>query len=298
MSPVAQSEMLDELAVDVMDLQSQMAEEGNKNKHKTMIRKMIDRNCTANKYQPIPEFEKDLDWFNVSKALTFKEHLTGYVTIIDFFTYCCINCLHILPQLHRLEKKYPTSDGLVIVGCHSAKFTNEKSSDNVKSAIQRHDITHPVVNDLNNGMWTKLNIQCWPTMLFLSPTGAPFYLVMGEGHYDEIELVVGTALEYYKDQRLLSPRVLPIKLAATPSNPFELRFPGKIQCSNYDASDNAEPLYALSDSLNHRIIIFNANGNVLHQIGTCGVAGSEDGSFQEAKFNNPQVRPCPLRSLH
>lgn len=229
-----------------------------------------------------------LDWFNVSTALTWKQHLAGSLVLIDFWTYCCINCLHILPQLHRLEKKFPPSEGLTIIGCHSAKFTNEKSSGNVQAAIQRHEINHPVVNDLNNSMWTQLNIQCWPTMLLMSPAGIPIYLVMGEGHYDEIELVVSTSLEYFRENQQLLPRQLPVKPSAIPLNPFELKFPGKIQCSNYDASDTAEPLYALSDSGNHRIIIFNSVGNVLHKIGQCGVAGYQDGNFDESKFNCPQ----------
>lgn len=229
-----------------------------------------------------------LDWFNVSQPLTWKSHLTGSLVLIDFWTYCCINCLHILPQLHRLEKKFPADEGLIIIGCHSAKFTNEKSSGNVNAAIQRHEIHHPVVNDLNNSMWTQLNIQCWPTMLLLSPAGTPIFLVMGEGHYDELELVVSTSLEYFRGNSQLMPRQLPVKPAAAPSNPLELKFPGKLQCSNYDASDTSEPLFALSDSGNHRIIIFNAAGNVLHKIGRCGVAGYHDGAFDEAKFNCPQ----------
>lgn len=250
-----------------------------------------------------------LDWFNVSQPLTWKNELSGSLILIDFFTYCCINCLHVLPQLHRLEKKFPPSEGLTIIGCHSAKFTNEKSSENVKAAILRHEILHPVVNDLNNSMWyecaiveasvdvftkifvrfrTQLNIQCWPTLLLLSPAGIPIYLVMGEGHYDEIELVVNTSLDYFREKQQLAPRQLPLKPSATPSSQSELKFPGKIQCSNYDGSDSYEPLYALSDSGNHRIIIFNADGNVLHKIGQCGVSGYSDGTFDEAKFNCPQ----------
>lgn len=208
--------------------------------------------------------------------------------IIDFFTYCCINCLHILPQLHRLEKKFPPAEGLVIIGCHSAKFTNEKSSENVGAAISRHEISHPVVNDLRNSMWSQLNIQCWPTLLLLSPAGVPIYLVMGEGHYEELELVVSTALEYFKEKNSLAPKQLPFKLSAAPAITFELKFPGKIQCSNYDSSDSSEPLYAMSDSGNHRIIIFNSSGNVLHKIGQLGIAGYKDGTFDEAKFNCPQ----------
>lgn len=144
------------------------------------------------------------------------------------------------------------------------------------------------MNDLNNAMWTGLNIQCWPTLLLLSPTGSPIFLVMGEGHYDELELVVSISLEYFREKNLLKPQQLPLQPAAVPSNPFELKFPSKIQCSNYDSSETTDPLYALSDSGNHRIIIFNSSGNVLHKIGQCGVSGYQDGTFDEAKFNCPQ----------
>lgn len=137
-------------------------------------------------------------------------------------------------------------------------------------------------------MWTQLNIQCWPTLLLLSPKGVPVYLVMGEGHYEELELVVQTSLEFFRENQQLVPKSLPLQPSAVPSVPSQLKFPGKIQCSNYDASDTAEPLYAVSDSGNHRIIIFNAAGTVLHKIGCCGVAGYQDGGFNEVKFNCPQ----------
>jgi thiol-disulfide isomerase/thioredoxin len=210
------------------------------------------------------------------------------LVLIDFWTYCCINCLHILPQLHRLEREFPISDGFVIIGCHSAKFTNEKSSENVWAAIQRHEIIHPVVNDLNNTMWSKLNIQCWPTMLLLAPNGVPIYLVMGEGHYEEMELVVGTCLDYFKNRQMIKPRTLPLKPLTVPANPYSLKFPGKIQCSNYDSSETFEPLYALSDSGNHRVLIFNSSGNVIYRIGQFGISGLQDGSFDDCRFNCPQ----------
>lgn len=84
-----------------------------------------------------PEFPSGLDWFN-SSPLSFSEHLCGKLVVLDFFTYCCINCMHILPDLERLEERYPVdSGGVVVVGVHSAKFGNEKVSDNIRMAIER-----------------------------------------------------------------------------------------------------------------------------------------------------------------
>ena len=76
-----------------------------------------------------------MDWLNVTSPLQFgkKGSLQGKVVVLDFFTYCCVNCLHVLPDLHRLEQQHPPQDGLVVIGVHSAKFLNEKVSGNNKT---------------------------------------------------------------------------------------------------------------------------------------------------------------------
>lgn len=59
MAPVPTSDMLDELAVECMDLQVAMAEDAtNTTRNADLIRKMIDRITSTNKFQPIPEFEE------------------------------------------------------------------------------------------------------------------------------------------------------------------------------------------------------------------------------------------------
>lgn len=60
-------------------------------------------------------FFQGLEWFNVSEGLSLKENLKGKIVILDFFTYCCINCMHILPDLEELEKKFTIQDGVVVV---------------------------------------------------------------------------------------------------------------------------------------------------------------------------------------
>jgi hypothetical protein len=88
-------------------------------------------------FQLEPEFPPSLDWFNTSSPLSFSGQLQGRIVVLDFFTYCCINCIHILPDLEALETRHPVQEGVVVVGVHSAKFGNEKVSDNIRNAINR-----------------------------------------------------------------------------------------------------------------------------------------------------------------
>ena len=81
-----------------------------------------------------------LEWLNVSSPLSFQTNLKDKIVVLDFFTYCCINCMHILPDLERLETKYRDTDGVVVVGVHSAKFENEKLSENIRNSILRYSI--------------------------------------------------------------------------------------------------------------------------------------------------------------
>ena len=84
------------------------------------------------------EFPPSLDWFNTPSPLSFSGQLQGKIVVLDFFTYCCINCIHVLPQLERLEHRHPVNKGVIVVGVHSAKFGNEKVSANIRNAISRY----------------------------------------------------------------------------------------------------------------------------------------------------------------
>ena len=91
-----------------------------------------------------PDFPEGLQWLNSERPISIRQ-LRGKIVLLDFWTYCCINCMHIIPQLKKLEKKYPAE--LVVIGVHTAKFTTEKETDNIRQAILRYEIEHPVVND-------------------------------------------------------------------------------------------------------------------------------------------------------
>ncbi|XP_053958014.1 NHL repeat-containing protein 2 [Anastrepha ludens] len=225
------------------------------------------------------EFQEDLDWFNVTRPLPLKS-LRGKLVVLDFFTYCCINCMHILPELHALEELFPPESGLVVVGVHSPKFENEKDGANILSAVQRYGITHPIVNDARMTLWRAIGIRCWPSLLVLSPSGAPMLLLMGEGHGAFLQCFTEQALRHYKAKGEIDNSSLPLKLATDAMPASNLLFPAKIA-----RSENGR--FAVADAGNHRILIFDSDGNVHQRIGGCS-AGFVDGDFETARFNSPQ----------
>ena len=178
-------------------------------------------------FQLDPEFPSGLEWFN-SGPLSFQKELQGKIVVLDFFTYCCINCMHILPDLAKLEEKYSDKEGVVVVGVHSAKFNNEKVSDNIRNAIMRYGISHPVVNDKEIVLWERLGVVCWPTLVIIGPNCQLLHCIIGEGHFDDLMSFMDAAVQYYKDGGKLSGDSIGISPASASLRTSVLKFPGKI----------------------------------------------------------------------
>ncbi|XP_038136499.1 NHL repeat-containing protein 2 [Cyprinodon tularosa] len=229
----------------------------------------------------IPDFQSGLEWLNTEAPLSLSKELAGKVVLLDFFTYCCINCMHILPDLHQLENRYSVEDGLVIIGVHSAKFPNEKVLDNIRSAMLRYDICHPVVNDNEASLWHELEVSCWPTLVLLGPRGNLLFSLVGEGHSDRLTLFTDVALRYYKEQGQLKTHSVAIKLYKDSVPPSILSFPGKV------AVDHCGKKLAIADTGYHRILVVSSTGQLLHVVGG-PQRGRQDGDLSEASFNSPQ----------
>lgn len=115
-----------------------------------------------------PEIDrKDLTWFNTPTPLSLKS-LRGRVVILDFWTYCCINCVQILPTLRQVEETFPTQ--VAVIGIHSPKFAAERCPDAVERAIRRYDIRHPVAHDPYMILWDEYAVRAWPTLVLICPT--------------------------------------------------------------------------------------------------------------------------------
>ncbi|XP_049385848.1 protein SUPPRESSOR OF QUENCHING 1, chloroplastic isoform X4 [Solanum stenotomum] len=231
----------------------------------------------------VPEFPSKLDWLNTA-PLQLGRDLKGKVVLLDFWTYCCINCMHVLPDLEFLENKFKDMP-FVVVGVHSAKFDNEKDLEAIRSAVLRYGITHPVVNDGEMNLWRELGVNSWPTFVLVGPNGKLLAQIAGEGHRKDLDNLVEAALLFYGKKKLLDSKPIPLRLEKD-NDPrlltSPLKFPGKL------AVDVLNNRLFISDSNHNRIVVTDLEGNFLVQVGSTGAEGLRDGNFDDATFNRPQ----------
>jgi thiol-disulfide isomerase/thioredoxin len=226
-----------------------------------------------------PEIEGGVEWLNSAGPLTLKD-LRGKVVLLDFWTYCCINCIHVLPDLAKLEKKYPNQ--LVVIGVHSAKFENEKKSENIRKAILRYEIHHPVVNDANMRIWRTYGVRSWPTLALIDPEGYYLGHASGEGNYELLDNVIGELIKEHRKKKTLNEEPLRFDLAKFKERgDSPLFFPGKI------LADEAGKRLFIADSTHHRVVVTDLDGKKIAIAGT-GEPGKDDGPFDKATFNDPQ----------
>lgn len=224
-----------------------------------------------------PEIDRPgLQWFNVAGPLSLAD-LRGRLVILDFWTFCCINCLHILPTLRRVEEAFP--EEVVVVGVHSPKFPAERDPANLAAAIARHGIRHPVVNDPDFQIWRQYAVRAWPTLVVVSPDGAVIGQHSGEPDPDRLLTAVAGMLDDFRQEGRLEPR--PLDLApATPAPSGRLSFPGKIKPAGRGT-------WAVADAGHNQVVLLDDNGNETARYGG-GEAGFTDGGAAEARFDAPQ----------
>ncbi|MBI1374362.1 MAG: redoxin domain-containing protein [Phycisphaera sp.] len=227
-----------------------------------------------------PAFPDKFNWLNTDQPLALDGNLKGHVVILDFWTYCCINCMHILPDLEYIEHKYHDQP-VIVVGVHSAKFETEKDASNINQAIQRYRIAHPVLVDEEHTVWNNYGVRAWPTFMVIDPEGKVVGHLSGEGNRELLDAVVYTLLEEGREKGTLAETPLRTKPTLIDRPLDTLSFPGKI------ATDEAGNRLLIADSNHDRILVTDAEGKVQHVIGS-GQRGLKDGSFAEARFFNPQ----------
>ncbi|MEN8176770.1 MAG: thioredoxin-like domain-containing protein, partial [Pseudomonadota bacterium] len=230
--------------------------------------------CAAdNPGKPLaPDFPKDLPWLNVARPLSLDD-LRGKVVVLDFWTYGCINCLHVAEDLKALEERF--GDRLAVIGVHTPKFDNERSTEMLRRNILRYDVRHPVVQDEDYLLMRLYGARAWPTLAVIDPQGHYLGSVAGEGHGRLLETVISEQIEKHADHLDADPLPLALEQLAGGG----LAGPGKVAAAN--------GVVAISDTLHHRVVIAGNDGRVRGIFGS-GEAGYRDGAAQSARFRSPQ----------
>ncbi|WP_431679798.1 NHL domain-containing thioredoxin family protein [Kitasatospora sp. KL5] len=222
-----------------------------------------------------PELVGKGGWLNTGgKDLTLAD-LRGKIVIADFWTFCCINCLHVLDELRELEEKH--RDTVVIVGVHSPKFVHEADHRAVVDAVARYEVHHPVLDDPELATWKQYAVRAWPTLVVIDPEGYVVAQHAGEGHAHAIAALVEELEAEHGAKGTLrrgdGPYVAPEPQAG------DLKFPGK-------AVRLPDGHYLVADSGHHSLVELAEDGEtVLRRIGD-GERGLVDGT--SPRFSEPQ----------
>lgn len=208
--------------------------------------------------QPEPQAPDLLgtEWINTDRPLTsFEKDLKGQVVLLDFWTYCCINCIHVIPDLEKLEEEFK-DEPFIVIGVHSNKFPQEGERENIRQAMLRYKIQHPVVVDSEHTIWRSYGVRAWPTMTLIGPDGVVAGQAAGEGHYETLRLAIRALLDEGKKNGTLADGPLQLKKEVAPKT--ELFYPAKVLAAG-------EKLY-VADSANDRLLELNSeSGEILRE---------------------------------
>ncbi len=187
--------------------------------------------------------------------------------------------MHVLPQLRKLEQKYP--EELAVIGVHSAKFPSERSTAAIHQAIRRYGIRHPVVNDSESEIWQQYRVRAWPTIIFIDPQGKIIGGITGEASFERLDGVLQEMIKEFDDNGMLDRA--PLRLSDGPDDDTgaTLSFPGKL------LADEASGRLLISDTNHNRIIVASPDGAAQAVIGS-GEPGLQDGELSSAQFHHPQ----------
>ncbi|MGW6457133.1 NHL domain-containing thioredoxin family protein [Streptomyces sp. NPDC055078] len=214
-----------------------------------------------------PELIGKGGWLNTGDRQYTLADLRGKIVLLDFWTFCCINCLHVLDELRELEEKH--RDTVVVIGVHSPKFVHEAEHQAVVDAVERYQVHHPVLDDPELATWKQYAVRAWPTLVVIDPEGYVVAQHAGEGHAHAIGKLVAELETAHAAKGTLrrgdGPYVAPEPVAT------DLRFPGKAVVL---PSGNL----LVSDSTRHQLVELAPDGeSVVRRIGD----GDGDGEFNE-----------------
>jgi DNA-binding beta-propeller fold protein YncE len=224
-----------------------------------------------------PEFPTGLPWLNAARPLGLRTDLSGSFVLLDFWTYGCIYCLHLLDDLKRLEKEF--ADVLQVVGVHVAKYPNEGRPAAVRSALRRYDVQHAVIVDERREIRDAYAVRAWPSLILIDPLGYVVSHHSGERAVGPIRDALQRHVNRCRSEGSLQPITLPDAVPEALED-GTLSYPGGI------AFDERGGRLYVADTNHHRILEIEPSGRVRRSFGLIE-EGFDDGSAETARFRRP-----------
>ena len=222
-----------------------------------------------------PELTGSGGWIGTGGTDLRLADLRGRIVVLDFWTFCCVNCLHVLDELRPLERRY--ADVLDVVGVHSPKFAHEADHEAVVAAVERYEVHHPVLDDPELSTWSQYAVRAWPTLCVIDPEGYLVHVASGEGHGEGLARLVEQLVAEHEAKGTLRRRGAAYVPAVRQDT--ALRFPGKVAVL-------PDGTVLVSDTAHHQLVRMAADGEQeLARYGT-GERGLADGAAPQ--FAEPQ----------
>lgn len=214
-------------------------------------------------------------WVGAPDDMTLAS-LRGRFVLLDFWTFCCINCLHVLDELRTVERRWRRE--LSVVGVHSPKFRHEADPGALADAVVRYGVAHPVLDDADMATWQAYAAKAWPTLVLIDPEGFLVARYSGEGHAHAIDALLRELVPQAREAGTLSPD------GGVPPEPEPIRGGLLFPTSVLNLGDSL----LVADTAHHQLAILDTDGDrVSSRVGT-GERGLRDGSPEQAQFNEPQ----------
>ncbi|KQP63497.1 thioredoxin-like domain-containing protein [Nocardioides sp. Leaf285] len=194
-------------------------------------------------------------WLNTDGPLALRD-LRGRFVLLDFWTFCCVNCLHVLDELRPVEEQW--AEELVVVGVHSPKFVHEADPDALAAAVERYSVHHPVLDDPDLVTWQAYTARAWPTLVLIDPEGYVVAQYAGEGHAHAVAALLEELVAEHRERGTLQPAGSPYVPPVV--EPTDLRFPA-----------SAVPLpggsVLVADAGHDEVVELDADGAVVRRVG-------------------------------
>lgn len=215
-------------------------------------------------------------WLNTGGEQLTLERLRGKLVLLDFWTSCCVNCLHVIDELRDLEAEF--ADVLVVVGVHSPKFAFEAEPQALADAVERHGVHHAVLDDPTLTTWKAYAARAWPTLVVVDPQGYVVAQMSGEGHAHGLRVLLHELVAEHATKGTLHAGHGPYVAPAAPAT--ALRFPNH-------ALAMPGGTVLVSDTAHHQLVELGADLVTEHRRIGIGERGFDDGPAALASLAEP-----------